>query len=37
MGLCLSKAIVKSHNGDITVESKIGVGSTFYIIFIKII
>lgn len=37
IGLCLSKAIVKAHNGDITVESKLGVGSIFYITFIKTI
>ncbi|SHI07030.1 Signal transduction histidine kinase [Clostridium collagenovorans DSM 3089] len=36
IGLCLSKSIVKSHNGDITVDSKVGEGSTFYITFIKI-
>lgn len=35
IGLCLSKSIVKSHNGDITVESKVGEGSTFYVTFIK--
>ncbi|MGL5316179.1 MAG: sensor histidine kinase [Peptostreptococcaceae bacterium] len=35
IGLCLSKSIVKSHNGDITVESELGVGSTFYITFLK--
>lgn len=35
IGLCLSKAIVRAHNGDITVESKLGVGSIFYITFIK--
>ena len=37
IGLCLSKSIVKAHNGDITVESKLGVGSIFYITFIKTI
>lgn len=37
IGLCLSKAIVKAHNGDITVESEIGKGSTFYINFIRTI
>lgn len=36
IGLCLSKSIVKAHNGDITVESKLGEGSTFYLTFIKI-
>lgn len=35
IGLCLSKAIVNSHNGDITVQSEIGKGSTFYITFLK--
>ncbi|WP_195986549.1 HAMP domain-containing sensor histidine kinase [Clostridium sp. D53t1_180928_C8] len=35
IGLCLSKAIVKAHNGDITVESEVGKGSIFYITFIK--
>ncbi len=35
IGLCLSKSIVKAHNGDITVESEVGKGSTFYITFIK--
>lgn len=35
IGLCLSKSIVKSHNGDISVESEVGVGSTFYITFLK--
>ena len=35
IGLCLSKAIVRAHNGDITVESKLGVGSIFSITFIK--
>lgn len=37
IGLCLSKAIVKAHNGDINVESEVGVGSTFYISFIKVV
>lgn len=37
IGLCLSKAIIKAHNGDISVESKVGVGSTFYINFLKTI
>ncbi len=35
IGLCLSKSIVKAHDGDITVDSEVGVGSTFYITFIK--
>lgn len=35
IGLCLSKSIVKAHDGDITVESELGIGSTFYITFIK--
>ncbi|MGL5245610.1 MAG: sensor histidine kinase, partial [Sarcina sp.] len=35
IGLCLSKSIVQAHNGDITVESKLGKGSVFYIIFLK--
>lgn len=35
IGLCLSKSIFKAHNGDIAVESELGVGSTFYITFIK--
>lgn len=35
IGLCLSKAIVKAHDGDINVESRIGAGSTFHITFIK--
>lgn len=35
IGLCLSKSIFKAHNGNITVESELGVGSTFYITFIK--
>lgn len=37
IGLCLSKAIVAAHEGDITVESEFGKGSTFYISFLKII
>lgn len=37
IGLCLSKAIIKAHNGDISVESEVGVGSTFYINFLKTI
>ncbi|MGL5084741.1 MAG: sensor histidine kinase, partial [Clostridium sp.] len=37
IGLCLSKSIIQSHNGDITVESKLGVGSIFYITFLKTI
>lgn len=35
IGLCLSKSIFKAHHGDISVESELGVGSTFYVIFIK--
>lgn len=35
IGLYLSKNIIKAHNGDITVDSEVGVGSTFYITFIK--
>ena len=35
IGLYLSKCIIKAHNGDITVESEVGVGSTFYITFLK--
>lgn len=35
IGLSLSQMIVKSHNGDITVDSEVGVGSTFYITFLK--
>ncbi|MGL5346364.1 MAG: sensor histidine kinase [Peptostreptococcaceae bacterium] len=35
IGLYLSKSIVKAHDGDITVESEVGIGSTFYITFIK--
>ncbi|MGL5149696.1 MAG: sensor histidine kinase [Clostridium sp.] len=35
IGLCLSMSIVKAHNGNISVDSKVGVGSTFYISFIK--
>lgn len=35
IGLCLSRSIIRAHNGDITVESKVGVGSTFYVIFLK--
>lgn len=35
IGLCLSKSIIKAHNGDITVESYLGKGSTFYITFLK--
>lgn len=35
IGLYLSKCIVKAHNGDITVESEMGVGSTFYVTFLK--
>lgn len=30
LGLTISKSIIKSHNGDIWVESEIGKGSTFY-------
>ena len=30
LGLTISKNIIKSHNGDIWVESEIGKGSTFY-------
>ncbi|MPQ44802.1 sensor histidine kinase [Clostridium tarantellae] len=35
IGLCLSKSIIQSHNGDINVESELGKGSTFYITFLK--
>lgn len=35
IGLCLSKSIIKSHHGDITVESKENEGSIFYITFLK--
>lgn len=35
IGLCISKSIVNSHNGDISVESIKDVGSSFYITFIK--
>ncbi|MEG0307523.1 MAG: HAMP domain-containing sensor histidine kinase [Clostridium sp.] len=35
IGLCLSKSIIKAHNGDIRVDSQVGVGSTFYITFLK--
>jgi signal transduction histidine kinase len=30
LGLTISKSIIKSHNGNIWVESEIGKGSTFY-------
>jgi signal transduction histidine kinase len=30
LGLTISRSIIKSHNGDIWVESEIGKGSTFY-------
>ena len=36
IGLCLSRSIINSHNGDITVESKEGEGSIFYITFLKL-
>ena len=35
IGLCLSKTIIQDHNGDITVESELEVGSTFCITFLK--
>ncbi|NFF80577.1 HAMP domain-containing histidine kinase [Clostridium botulinum] len=35
IGLCLSKSIIKAHDGDITVESYLGKGSIFYITFLK--
>ncbi|MGL4774020.1 MAG: sensor histidine kinase [Clostridium sp.] len=35
IGLCLSKSIIASHNGDITVDSEVGKGSTFIITFLK--
>lgn len=35
IGLCLSKSIIRAHSGDITVESTLGKGSTFYITFLK--
>jgi len=31
LGLCVSHGIIKSHNGEIRVESKVGVGTTFTI------
>ena len=31
LGLCISRATVRSHGGDIIVKSKLGVGSTFYV------
>ncbi|HHH80083.1 MAG TPA: PAS domain S-box protein, partial [Thermoplasmatales archaeon] len=31
LGLAITKGIVLAHNGDITVESKVGKGSTFYV------
>lgn len=35
IGLAMSKSIIRSQQGDITVESKLGLGSTFYIRFYK--
>ncbi|MGL4849602.1 MAG: sensor histidine kinase [Clostridium sp.] len=35
IGLCLSKIIVNNHNGDISVESEVGRGTTFYIKLLK--
>lgn len=35
IGLCLSRMIVRNHSGDITVESEVGKGTTFYIKFLK--
>ena len=32
MGLSVSYGIVKEHGGDINVESKVGVGSTFTVL-----
>ena len=30
LGLSISKEIIKNHNGEIWVDSKLGKGSTFY-------
>lgn len=37
IGLSLSKKIIEAHNGNIVVESEIGVGTTFYITFLKVV
>ncbi|WP_297636103.1 HAMP domain-containing sensor histidine kinase [uncultured Clostridium sp.] len=35
IGLCLSRTIIRKNNGDITLESEVGKGTTFYIKFLK--
>lgn len=35
IGLCLSRTIIRNNNGDITLESEVGKGTTFYIKFLK--
>ncbi len=37
IGLSLSKKIIEAHGGSITVESDIGKGTSFNIIFLKVI
>lgn len=37
IGLSLSRKIIEAHNGSITVTSELGVGTTFYITFLKVI
>lgn len=37
IGLSLSRKIVEAHGGSINVESKLGVGTTFHITFLKVV
>lgn len=36
IGLSLSKKIIEAHNGSVVAESEVGVGTTFYITFLKV-
>ncbi|WP_084758949.1 ATP-binding protein [Clostridium disporicum] len=37
IGLSLSKKIIEAYNGSVVAESEVGVGTTFYITFLKLV